>query len=154
MMNVYNIKEYTQNYHGTKQILFGELGMEYKWGRIKMKAIGWSIGMSNIAKFLETNTGQKIDTLLLTQYNEEGCFQPYHQDKTNRGVPTQVLDISVGPERILEIRHKHIRSWKYEMKLQEGRIYIFTHLFNYLFEHRYIHRSDILNFSLTGRNDE
>ena len=118
-----------------------------------MNAIEWNGIIESTAKYLESKTGQQIDKVLITRYYEKGSFQPYHQDKNSNNLPTQVIDVSIGKERELEICHKHISSWKYRMKLSEKRLYIFTHLFNRHFKHRYIHKSNNVNYSLTYRNE-
>ena len=90
---------------------------------------------------------------MITKYQRIGSFQPFHQDKNQNNRPTQVIDVSVGKPRYLEISHKYISSWNYKMELKEGRIYILTHLFNRYFKHRYIHKTNNENYSLTYRNE-
>ena len=90
---------------------------------------------------------------MITKYDSFGASQPYHSDLNEVGKPTQLTNVSIGPSRELEVIHKYIKSWKRRIKLQEGRIYIFTHFFNKYFKHRYIHKTNEINYSITYRSE-
>ena len=117
-----------------------------------MKAEKWSGELYESAKYVEEYTTQDVEYILVTKYARKGDNQPYHDDLNSANRPTQVTNVVLGPDRILEIKFKN-GGFKLTVKLKEGRIYIFTHLFNKFFLHRYIHKSNNINYSITFRSE-
>ena len=118
-----------------------------------MRGEKWNKQLKNSADFIGKLTNQEIEKIMITKYDKRGAEQPYHSDLNESNKPTQLTNVSIGPKRELEIIHKYIKSWKRRLTLQEGRIYVFTHLFNKYFKHRYIHQSNNINYSLTYRSE-
>ena len=149
-----SIKQFQQTFHDSKQSLYARSKTTYNWGRnTNMKSIKWNTKMQRCAEFIKHKTNQEIEKILVTKYDKRGASQPYHSDENNRGKPTQLINISMGETRELEIIHKHVRSWKRRLKLKERRMYIFTHLFNKQFKHKYVHNSNNTSYSITFRSE-
>ena len=96
---------------------------------------------------------KKIDYILISKYQKKGNHQGYHKDKDARGRTTQVVDVSIGPKRFLEIDHP-TTGYRTKICLEEKKIYIMTHFFNTHFRHKYVHQTNKTNYSLTYRNEK
>ena len=153
---VRGIKRYDNTFNKTEQILYGDKDSSYRWGKydqVQMKTNTWPKELKESADYIENITNQKIDYVLVTKYNRVGANQPYHRDKNSKNKVTQVVDLSIGPPRKLEIIHPET-GWSTKILLEENNLYIMTHLFNDKFKHKYYHRNNKLNYSLTYRNED
>ena len=150
---VKNVKKYQNNFHGTDQALYGTEGQTYSWGsknKETLTARPWTKELKRAAEYLTKKTGQEIDYVMLSRYLEKGDYQPWHQDLTNQRRPTQLIDVIVGRKRNLRVKFIET-SYDFNVELKEDCIYIFTHLFNEKYKHKYYHDIDEECFSLTFR---
>ena len=90
----------------------------------------------------------------MSKYKHKGSKQNSHNDKTSKDKITQVIDVSLGPVRYLDIEQPK-SGYRTHIPLEQGKIYVLTHFFNKHFKHSYIHTSNkIVSISLTYRNEE
>ena len=139
---------YQLRFHNTYMSLYGKPGTSYTWGdgrrKVKMNSINWGDRGARLNRYLENITGMDSDYYLQTEYHMKGSKQPYHDDKNSGQGFTQVVNVVTGPRRVMEVKFKNINH-PLKVQLQEGKIYIFTHLFNRSFLHRYIHNNTNVN---------
>ena len=115
-----------------------------------MKSQPWTKELKEASEYIQNITGQDSEKVMIAKYSQKESGQPWHDDLNNAGGPTQLVDVVLGSQRVLEIKFKET-GYTMDIKLKEGHIYIFTHLFNRLFKHKYEHGSYDINYSITFR---
>ena len=137
---VKGIHRYQRKFHGTQMILLGKEGTHYAWGegsnRVHMKSIMWNKKIKEACEYVQQEVEMNIEKVMVCKYQKKEkkkeVGQPCHCDRNSGGGITQLVDVSIGEERTLEIKYKYINH-TYEITLREGYMYIFTHAFNKYF---------------------
>ena len=90
---------------------YGDLGRDYRYSGISMRALPWSPSILEIKNVVELKCGIKFNSVLLNLYRDGRDGVAWHSDdEIELGTNPIIASVSLGQERFFKLRHKLSRK--------------------------------------------
>lgn len=105
--------------------LYGNEGKPYSYSNITMYPNSWNSSLIFIKEAVENETSLSFTTALLNLYRNENDSNGWHSDNEKElGFDPIIASISLGEERIFQIKHNYKKEVKKNILLSHGSLLI------------------------------
>ena len=103
---------------------YADEGVQYAYSGVKHDSLPWTWYLAEVKRRVEEKAEESFNSLLLNQYRDGKDSIGWHSDNEKElGVNPTVPSISLGAERVFQIRHNKSRE-KQEYVLKHGSLLI------------------------------
>lgn len=103
---------------------YADAGVKYKYSGVAHESLPWPMYLAEVKKRVEKEVGKPFNSLLLNYYRDGKDSIGWHaDDEKELGENPIVPSISLGAERVFQIRHEESREKK-EFILKNGSLII------------------------------
>jgi alkylated DNA repair dioxygenase AlkB len=86
---------------------YGDVGADYKYSGLHMKALPWSDTLAAIKSDIESLCGARFNSVLINLYRDEHDSVGWHSDdEPELGPKPLIASLSLGATRIFRLKHK------------------------------------------------
>ncbi len=101
--------------------LYGNEGKPYKYSNIVMNPHPWNSVLMHMKELVEEKANHNFTTVLLNQYRNEKDSNGWHADNEKElGRDPIIASISLGEERIFQLKHNTQKAVKQSLLLEHG----------------------------------
>lgn len=101
--------------------LYGNQGKPYKYSNIIMNPHPWNSTFMHIKELVEETANHNFTTVLLNLYRNEKDSNGWHADNEKElGRNPIIASISLGEERVFQLKHNSIKGVKKNLILKHG----------------------------------
>lgn len=105
--------------------LYGDLDKSYSYSNIEMKPNPWSPILNDLKSKIESQTNSSFTTVLLNLYRDGKDSNGWHADNEKElGHRPIIASLSLGCERIFQMKHNTLPNLKHSLLLEHGSLLI------------------------------
>lgn len=117
--------------------LFGNEGKSYSYSNISMQPHCWSSLLLTIKEKVEETTNTVFSTVLLNYYRNGKDSNGWHADNEKElGTNPIIASISLGAERIFQLKHHTIANQKINITLENGSLLLMQGTTQHFWKHQ------------------
>jgi alkylated DNA repair dioxygenase AlkB len=125
--------------------LFGNEGKSYSYSNIKMQPHPWNPLLQKIKLSVESVSDTKFTSVLLNQYRDGKDSNGWHADNEKElGTNPIIASVSVGTERIFQLKHNTISNLKQNILLEHGSLLLMKGTTQHFWKHQIPKTSKII----------
>jgi len=114
---------------------YADEGVKYQYSGVTHEAIGWPPFLSAVKERIQEVIGEKFNSLLLNFYRDGSDSISWHSDDEKElGTNPTVASLSLGGERVFQIRHKTTKE-KQSMILNHGSLIVMGGTMQHYWQH-------------------
>jgi alkylated DNA repair dioxygenase AlkB len=107
--------------------LYGESKKPYSYSNITMQPVQLTKTLSKLKMLVEKEANVKFSSVLLNLYRNGNDSNGWHADNEKElGTNPIIASLSLGTNRIFQFKHRHIKSEKYKIVLENGSLLIMS----------------------------
>ncbi len=108
------------------QAWYGDQGFSYTYSGIKMEPLPWTPELSELKNRVEQISGFLLNSVLINLYRNGQDSNGWHSDdEPELGLNPQIASISLGEERVFQLRHKETKERK-DLILKDGSLLLMS----------------------------
>ena len=117
--------------------LFGNEGKPYSYSNIVMQPHPWTPLLLNIKNVIEKETQTIFSTVLLNYYRDGKDSNGWHaDDEKELGTNPVIASLSLGAERIFQLKHNSIKNQKKSIILEHGSLLVMSGATQHFWKHQ------------------
>jgi alkylated DNA repair dioxygenase AlkB len=117
--------------------LFGNQGKSYSYSNIKMEPHPWNPLLQQIKSQIESVSETKFSTVLLNLYRDGKDSNGWHADNEKElGKNPIIASVSLGTERIFQLKHNTIPNLKQNILLEHGSLLLMKGTTQHFWKHQ------------------
>lgn len=117
--------------------LYGNEGKSYSYSNIKMQPHPWNPLLQKIKSRVESVSGANFTTVLLNLYRDGKDSNGWHADNEKElGTNPIIASVSLGTERIFQLKHNTISNLKQNILLEHGSLLLMKGTTQHLWKHQ------------------
>jgi len=99
----------------------GDEGLDYSYSDLTMTPVAWSDTARRIKLFLETQTQESFNSVLINYYRDGQDSNGWHSDdEPELGTNPIIASLSLGDSRDFKLRHKVNKNLSHAISLEHG----------------------------------
>jgi alkylated DNA repair dioxygenase AlkB len=132
---------------------FSESGQRYTYSRLSLPGLGYLEWMANLSMDVKKTTQNDFNGILVNYYRDGSDSMDWHaDDESSLGVEPVIASVSLGAERIFQLRHKITRD-RVNIPLTHGSLFLMCPGIQDYWQHRIAKTKNLIKprISLTFR---
>ncbi|MBR7801324.1 alpha-ketoglutarate-dependent dioxygenase AlkB family protein [Undibacterium fentianense] len=104
---------------------FGDADATYTYSGLKLQPLAWSSVLLQIKEKLEDTCHTAFNSVLLNYYRDHQDSMGWHSDDEKElGAQPVIASLTLGEERLFQLKHKHRPELRYKIPLAHGSLLV------------------------------